>query len=115
MTRGIQPYGGVQNWDILHYIKCGNRLPQCETCPDILYEIMSSCWDIDPHNRPTFTELVNDLQNAIMTLQAQNDQLDLYVSTNVHYVNVAPPLGYYNQTSDTDPSSSPLSPLSTNV
>jgi len=36
MTRGVNPYPEVDNWDVLRYIKKGRRMPQPPFCPDIL-------------------------------------------------------------------------------
>jgi hypothetical protein len=35
----------------------GYRLQQPEACPDTTYELMLSCWSLEPENRPTFLAL----------------------------------------------------------
>ncbi|XP_052285570.1 hepatocyte growth factor receptor-like isoform X3 [Dreissena polymorpha] len=36
MTRGVNPYPEVDNWDIVRYLKHGRRMPQPQYCPDQL-------------------------------------------------------------------------------
>ncbi|WAR25674.1 MET-like protein [Mya arenaria] len=36
MTRGVNPYPEVDNWDIVRYLKHGRRMPQPQYCPDEL-------------------------------------------------------------------------------
>lgn len=62
-TLGSFPYANIQNDDLMRYLiqdKC--RL----ACPNIvshdIYKIMCSCWNTVPHNRPSFAQLVLDLQ-----------------------------------------------------
>ncbi|XP_029659980.1 vascular endothelial growth factor receptor 3-like [Formica exsecta] len=62
-TLGSFPYANIQNDDLMRYLiqdKC--RL----ACPNIvshdIYNIMCSCWNTVPHNRPSFAQLVLDLQ-----------------------------------------------------
>jgi len=98
MTRGVQPYPNVQNWEVLQYIKYGNRLPQIEHCPPDMYEIMLSCWDSQPASRPTFGELIKEIHAMVRRLESENN--DLYAcprDLEVNYINMNPPIGYYNQ------------------
>lgn len=36
----------------------GERLRKPEKCPMPIYLVMKSCWDYEPKNRPTFSELI---------------------------------------------------------
>ncbi|KFM64204.1 Hepatocyte growth factor receptor, partial [Stegodyphus mimosarum] len=85
MTRGVTPYPDVDNWDILHYLKSGRRMPQPSYCPDLLYEIMLKCWMEDSKKRPTFAELEEEVQGVITKLQRKSKQRT--VGLNVTYVN----------------------------
>ncbi|KAF8783541.1 Tyrosine-protein kinase transforming protein SEA like protein [Argiope bruennichi] len=85
MTRGVSPYPDVDNWDIIHYLKSGRRMPQPSYCPDLLYDVMLSCWEEEPKNRPTFIQLEEHVRNVITTLQRNVHQRT--VGLNVTYVN----------------------------
>lgn len=40
--------------DLLQKLKSGFRVPRPHGCPDILYELMTQCWDANSSLRPTF-------------------------------------------------------------
>ncbi|XP_032667759.1 fibroblast growth factor receptor-like isoform X2 [Odontomachus brunneus] len=73
-TLGSFPYPNIKDEDLLHYLtqdKC--RL----TCPDTIsydiYEIMCSCWKTAPQGRPSFAQLVLDLQILKESLYSVHD------------------------------------------
>ena len=39
-----------------------------ENCPNEVYELMRSCWQLDPNARPSFEELADSLQRCINEL-----------------------------------------------
>ncbi|CAL1681076.1 unnamed protein product [Lasius platythorax] len=62
-TLGSLPYANIQDDDLLRYLtqdKC--RLACPNTVSHDIYKIMCSCWNTVPHKRPTFAQLVLDLQ-----------------------------------------------------
>ncbi|XP_054162071.1 hepatocyte growth factor receptor-like [Oppia nitens] len=61
MTRSAIPYGDIENHSVLSYVKRGGRLPRPYYCPDQLYTLLLTCWSPSPQHRPTFTELVDDI------------------------------------------------------
>ncbi|XP_069506919.1 protein-tyrosine kinase 6 [Ambystoma mexicanum] len=65
MTRGQIPYVGISHAEILDEILRGYRMPKPRECTDKVYNVMHSCWDIDPNNRPTFATLKKRLENLI--------------------------------------------------
>nr|5U6B_A Chain A, Tyrosine-protein kinase receptor UFO [Homo sapiens]5U6B_B Chain B, Tyrosine-protein kinase receptor UFO [Homo sapiens]5U6B_C Chain C, Tyrosine-protein kinase receptor UFO [Homo sapiens]5U6B_D Chain D, Tyrosine-protein kinase receptor UFO [Homo sapiens] len=67
-TRGQTPYPGVENSEIYDYLRQGNRLKQPADCLDGLYALMSRCWELNPQDRPSFTELREDLENTLKAL-----------------------------------------------
>ncbi|XP_072181531.1 hepatocyte growth factor receptor-like [Diadema setosum] len=83
LTRGIVPYPTVDNIDILKFLHSGNRLYQPDHCPDHVYEVMMSCWSVSPVDRPSFTLLVDKL-DEILTVKSKNpverEQSDTYVN-----------------------------------
>uniref|UniRef100_A0A2K5QFM8 Tyrosine-protein kinase receptor UFO n=2 Tax=Cebus imitator TaxID=2715852 RepID=A0A2K5QFM8_CEBIM len=80
-TRGQTPYPGVENSEIYDYLRQGNRLKQPADCLDGLYALMSRCWELNPQDRPSFTELREDLENTLKALPpAQEPDEILYVN-----------------------------------
>uniref|UniRef100_A0A8D2JR61 receptor protein-tyrosine kinase n=1 Tax=Sciurus vulgaris TaxID=55149 RepID=A0A8D2JR61_SCIVU len=80
-TRGQTPYPGVENSEIYDYLRQGNRLKQPVDCLDGLYALMSRCWELNPRDRPSFTELREDLENTLKALPpAQEPDEILYVN-----------------------------------
>ncbi|CAF1288751.1 unnamed protein product, partial [Didymodactylos carnosus] len=59
ITRGSNPYPDMNNNKALQAVLNGYRMPQPPDCPDSYYCIMSSCWQENPDNRPTFENLYN--------------------------------------------------------
>ena len=74
MTLGEQPYKDLMNSMILPFLRSGNRLDKPNECPDELFEIISSCWDSNPDKRPSFAEIVRQLE-------ALHNQPDMRVSS----------------------------------
>ncbi|KAM5148163.1 macrophage-stimulating protein receptor [Mantella aurantiaca] len=83
MTRGAPPYPDVDPYDITRYLFRGRRLPQPEYCPDPLYTLMLQCWSPHPDERPTFTQLVREMENISNSLMG-----DHYINLNVTYINL---------------------------
>lgn len=80
-TRGQTPYPGVENSEIYDYLCQGNRLKQPVGCLDGLYALMSRCWELNPRDRPSFSELREDLENTLKALPpAQEPEEILYVN-----------------------------------
>lgn len=73
MTRGVVPYPDVDNFDLFSYLKEGRRMLRPRYCPVILYNIMLSCWDENPANRPSFDELVESVSDVITQLKEAKD------------------------------------------
>lgn len=62
MTRCMTPYPDVDVFDIRNYLASGQRLRQPKYCPDSIYKIMCDCWHAKPEKRPSFIDLVNQLE-----------------------------------------------------
>ncbi|KJE97648.1 tyrosine-protein kinase Src42A [Capsaspora owczarzaki ATCC 30864] len=60
-SHGARPYGEMDGRDTLAHVEAGGRLPMPQTCMPELYNVMMSCWDMSPENRPTFAQLVRTL------------------------------------------------------
>ncbi|XP_077109061.1 protein-tyrosine kinase 6 [Ranitomeya variabilis] len=63
MSRGIIPYIGITNSDLLRYLKQGNRLAAPQNCSDKIYKVMLDCWHENPHKRPMFSDLKTSIDN----------------------------------------------------
>ncbi|XP_021371798.1 hepatocyte growth factor receptor-like [Mizuhopecten yessoensis] len=95
MTRGVNPYPEVDNWDVLRYIKAGRRMPQPPFCPDSLYKIMKKCWMFNPNDRPTFSELSHGVREMVTILQHQMRQGQQRSDIQSTYVNVETATDYH--------------------
>ncbi|XP_055623942.1 tyrosine-protein kinase Shark isoform X2 [Toxorhynchites rutilus septentrionalis] len=51
---GAPPYHDMKGVDVIKLIENNQRLSQPELCPSKVFEIMNSCWNYNPKNRPTF-------------------------------------------------------------
>ncbi|XP_067841407.1 tyrosine-protein kinase Mer [Heptranchias perlo] len=82
VTRGMTPYPGIQNHEIYDYLQADHRLKQPSDCLDELYEIMYSCWRLDPADRPTFANLKMLLTKVLNSLPEVRGREDIiYVNT----------------------------------
>lgn len=90
LTRGVTPYPDVDNWDIFNYLKSGRRMLKPSYCPDLLYNIMLSCWAENSRYRPTFAQLVDQVSDVINQLQ-QTSGAQNRVGFDVTYYNIAIP------------------------
>uniref|UniRef100_H3CAC1 Tyrosine-protein kinase receptor TYRO3 n=1 Tax=Tetraodon nigroviridis TaxID=99883 RepID=H3CAC1_TETNG len=62
VTRGQTPYPGVENSEIYEFLIRGERLKKPAECRDDIYELMHGCWSPVPRCRPSFQQLVLQLE-----------------------------------------------------
>ena len=93
MTRGNIPYPTLEGFQVLEYIKKGNRMQKPETCPDQIYEIMLDCWQVNSKLRPPFKKIVERIKTIIKNKESE---VNIYSNLNVNYVNYSVDL-YYSQ------------------
>ena len=53
--RGVKPFMGIKNQDVIGRIENGDRLQLPKGCPPRLYHLMMRCWAYTPEERPSFT------------------------------------------------------------
>ncbi|KAF6130065.1 fibroblast growth factor receptor 3 [Phyllostomus discolor] len=77
-TLGGSPYPGVPVEELFKLLKEGHRMDRPANCTHDLYMIMRECWHAVPSQRPTFKQLVEDL-DRILTVTSTDEYLDLSV------------------------------------
>uniref|UniRef100_A0A3Q3KZU9 Fibroblast growth factor receptor n=1 Tax=Mastacembelus armatus TaxID=205130 RepID=A0A3Q3KZU9_9TELE len=64
-TLGGSPYPGVPVEELFKLLKEGHRMDKPSTCTHELYMMMRDCWHAVPSQRPTFKQLVEDLDRCL--------------------------------------------------
>ena len=62
LMRGVKPFQGVKNNDVIGRIEMGERLKLPEECPLTLYHLLIDCWNYDPALRPNFQDIYSRLE-----------------------------------------------------
>ncbi|XP_016062645.1 PREDICTED: fibroblast growth factor receptor 2 isoform X12 [Miniopterus natalensis] len=75
-TLGGSPYPGIPVEELFKLLKEGHRMDKPANCTNELYMMMRDCWHAVPAQRPTFKQLVEDL-DRILTLTTNEEYLDL--------------------------------------
>ncbi|XP_049886015.1 fibroblast growth factor receptor homolog 1-like isoform X2 [Pectinophora gossypiella] len=76
MTLGGTPYPTVPGQYMYQHLSAGHRMEKPPCCSLEIYMLMRECWSFSPGDRPSFTELVEDL-DKILTVTANQEYLDL--------------------------------------
>ncbi|XP_013773142.2 fibroblast growth factor receptor 3-like [Limulus polyphemus] len=76
MTLGGTPYPSVPVEKLFQLLREGHRMDKPRNCSLEVYMIMRECWHNYPHQRPIFSELVEDL-DRILTISSEQEYLDL--------------------------------------
>ncbi|XP_066298935.1 fibroblast growth factor receptor 3-like [Branchiostoma lanceolatum] len=61
ITMGKKPYGRMTGKELMKLLPDGYRLEKPALCPQDVYDVMKSCWETLPENRPTFPQLKTTL------------------------------------------------------
>ncbi|XP_075960887.1 fibroblast growth factor receptor 1-A isoform X1 [Anarhichas minor] len=77
-TLGGSPYPGVPVEELFKLLKEGHRMDKPSTCTHELYMMMRDCWHAVPSHRPTFKQLVEDLDRCL-AMTANQEYLELSV------------------------------------
>ena len=92
VTLGGSPYPGVPSHDLYRMVKDGYRMECPDNCSEEIYAIMMSCWEAEPSDRPTFTQLKEQFDSL---LEAKLESECAYISFNMDSNQ-----GYYSHTTD---------------
>ncbi|XP_075265796.1 uncharacterized protein LOC142358239 isoform X1 [Convolutriloba macropyga] len=98
-TRSQAPYPGIPNHEVYDHLQTGMRLKQPDNCPDQLYDIMMSCWRTNPTHRPTFLEVVSQLESFRESSRATTNPVYINSRFFVH----SQPSKYHRQTRSENP------------
>jgi hypothetical protein len=76
-------------WILVREIQNGCRMEKPEYSPNFLGEIMKNCWQKNPNERPTFSQLAGVIEKQIESLGSLN------------YLNMNSPANEVGQTDET--------------
>ncbi|XP_019867586.1 mitogen-activated protein kinase kinase kinase 9 isoform X2 [Aethina tumida] len=66
LLTGEIPYKGIDTLAVAYGVAVNKlTLPIPSTCPEPWRELMKSCWDSEPHERPTFERILEKLDNIV--------------------------------------------------
>jgi serine/threonine protein kinase len=66
VSLGAAPYPSISADQLVKKLSNGYRLEKPFHCHSSLYDVMHSCWHINPQARPSFDELSAKLQNFLI-------------------------------------------------
>ncbi|CAO2596154.1 Fibroblast growth factor receptor 4, partial [Lemmus lemmus] len=75
-TLGGSPYPGIPVEELFSLLREGHRMDRPPNCPPELYGLMRECWHAVPSQRPTFKQLVEALDKALLAV-SEEQYLDL--------------------------------------
>uniref|UniRef100_A0A672J651 Fibroblast growth factor receptor n=1 Tax=Salarias fasciatus TaxID=181472 RepID=A0A672J651_SALFA len=74
-TLGGSPYPGIPVEELFKLLKEGHRMDKPSNCTHELYMKMRECWHAVPTQRPTFAQLVEELDRVLLSIS--DEYLDL--------------------------------------
>uniref|UniRef100_A0A8D3C7F7 Fibroblast growth factor receptor n=1 Tax=Scophthalmus maximus TaxID=52904 RepID=A0A8D3C7F7_SCOMX len=83
-TLGGSPYPGVPVEELFKLLKEGHRMEKPPACTQELYLMMRDCWNAVPSRRPTFQQLVEDLDRTLSLMANQVSLIPLVLSEEFH-------------------------------
>ncbi|GMS99321.1 hypothetical protein PENTCL1PPCAC_21496, partial [Pristionchus entomophagus] len=83
VTLGGAPYAGWPAAELLHRLKCGDRMNRPENCSENLFEVMTHCWAESPSERPSFTKLRKRL--GVLLEDVHQDDYYLKLNAQANY------------------------------
>lgn len=92
--RGSVPYVGVNNFELEDYLDRGRRLGKPDFCPNAIFKLWQKCWSYDPTERPSFAEIVKEIEYLISVVSKESETKKL--SVDLIYQNLAEEV-YFNE------------------
>ena len=77
MSRGVEPYEGIDAQLLKQFLTQGKRLEKPEYCPEEVFEIMLRCWSAEPKERITFKEILTGIQNYMSSVKRRSWERNL--------------------------------------
>ncbi|XP_036332332.1 tyrosine-protein kinase receptor torso-like [Rhagoletis pomonella] len=65
VTLGGTPYPSIPTNRLLHLLKTGYRMEKPKNCGPEFYNLMFACWNVNPGERPTFSEIIKILDDFL--------------------------------------------------
>ena len=62
--RGVKPFVGIKNDEVISKIEIGERLALPPECPASLFRLMNLCWQYDPEDRPRFVDIEQNIKSV---------------------------------------------------
>jgi len=66
-NNGARPYAALTNPAVILHVQAGKRHAAPSKCPGDVYDVMQSCWEVEPLDRPRFSELAVTLDTLAHT------------------------------------------------
>uniref|UniRef100_A0A182QRZ5 receptor protein-tyrosine kinase n=1 Tax=Anopheles farauti TaxID=69004 RepID=A0A182QRZ5_9DIPT len=98
-TLGGSPYPSISTNKLLRYLESGYRMERPKSCSELLYDLMYSCWNLHPGERPTFSKIVHTVEQ-LQEKDAAKDPviIDLNAIVDSHCPNSARSGALYGKT-----------------
>ncbi|ELU14564.1 hypothetical protein CAPTEDRAFT_134203, partial [Capitella teleta] len=75
LTLGQQPYPARTNLEVLQFVRNEGCLDRPDNCPDDLYHLMGLCWSAMPEKRPSFAQVLLQLEDLQRRSLDPDDEL----------------------------------------
>ncbi|XP_067050046.1 ephrin type-B receptor 1-like isoform X2 [Acropora muricata] len=75
MSFSDRPYWEWNNYDVMNRVESGYRLPLPTNCPKLVHNLMLNCWESDKTKRPTFADIVDNIDKFLRSPEDLNDGL----------------------------------------
>ncbi len=62
LMRGVKPFMGIKNDEVIGKLELGERLSMPPESPGPLFNLMIHCWQYDSEDRPTFRDLEQQIE-----------------------------------------------------
>jgi serine/threonine protein kinase len=86
-TIGGFPYPSINNEDLLRMLSQGYRLEKPDNCSSEVYDLMLKCWEEEPMERPSFSQLRSSF-SAMLQAGSADEYIDLQVNEEAPYYQI---------------------------